>query len=148
MLTARGIMAVRSWCYFVTMGLKMSRRERRTLLDTFRDCDHLYRPGFATDCKITVSAVEVGDGAFPSLERHLGDPMEVYLIDCNNLCCQRGGFWVGKLLESLVVQRSSGGDHVIRCVGDEGSPMGMRRGKSCGNELRLTVSIVYLAASE
>ena len=67
-------------------------------------------------------------------------------IDCCNRYCQRGGFDIQTFLWTMTHSKEINRQFDLRCNGDEGSPGGRRKGKSCMNSAKVEITITYKEA--
>lgn len=64
-------------------------------------------------------------------------------IACMNRRCQRGGWDVQGLLDRLSLSRETHFEDTLACYGDEGSPQGRNKGRSCDHYIRVRIDITY-----
>jgi hypothetical protein len=77
----------------------------------------------------------------PRNEREFHNVRNGVLIQCGNPRCRRGGFNLSLVLLEMTKSGETEKEGSLSCRGDEGSPQGRRRGKSCGNEMKYNVTV-------
>ena len=94
--------------------------------------------------KLTVDVFVTESGTGP--EEHLGtftlDSLSE-TVPCTNPRCRRGGLSLRFSLDGMMRSRQQHGEFSKLCPGDEGSPQGRVRGKTCLNSFRAAVRITY-----
>jgi hypothetical protein len=64
-------------------------------------------------------------------------------IRCSNPICQQGGYELQTYLFALVDSKITKREWTEQCNGHEGSPKGRRKGETCCNYSKFTLSIEY-----
>jgi hypothetical protein len=64
-------------------------------------------------------------------------------VPCSNPECHRGGLAIGDIVHIMALEKLTEREDAQRCKGDEGSPQGRRRGRSCMHTFRFKVAIEY-----
>jgi hypothetical protein len=62
---------------------------------------------------------------------------------CPNYRCERGGFEFDNLVGDMVREGETWKDFELDCQGDEGSPTGRRKGRSCEMSVKGQIEVKY-----
>jgi hypothetical protein len=81
----------------------------------------------------------VNDARYP---RSISVPLDPSLC-CDNPRCKRGGIYLGNYVSEMVRQRTSHQRLELPCIGDEGSPKGVRKGALCCNHFSIEIAITF-----
>lgn len=65
-------------------------------------------------------------------------------IACTNRLCRRGGLDLERILSRVHLEGATEIDETMRCEGDEGSPKGRRKGKSCHHAFRIKGKFTFI----
>lgn len=69
------------------------------------------------------------------------------LLRCRNPRCERGGYEIDHEVHLMMHSNLTERQVNLHCRGDEGTPKGHRRGKSCPRSVKGTITIKYKQSS-
>ncbi len=92
------------------------------------------------DATIEWTETEMGRKISGTIERSV---KEGGLIRCSNPLCYRGGFEIDSELAYMVRKKQTSKQGHLSCEGDEGSPKGRIKGRSCLHGIEFKITVKY-----
>jgi len=65
------------------------------------------------------------------------------LMACCNPTCHRGGYEFDRVIHDMVREHATDRKIELRCLGDEGSPKGRKKGRRCACSVEGTIKVKY-----
>ncbi len=126
-------------------------QKRYTMQDKLKDENYLFAKltnfenAYPNIKNIIINGIESGYGgiSYRDISRTFNKTNLSEYLRCSNSSCQRGGFHVGAEIAKMVRNKETEKEIILLCNGDEGSPKGRIKGRSCVNTFKGTIKIEY-----